>query len=78
MHAEVENEQPLNSFLGFRKFRKNDGRLTVEELLIIRLKKGSLVILASCDTNKVLNGEGLISLVLGMMGSGATTVISAQ
>lgn len=78
MHAEVENEQPLNSFLGFRKLGKDDGRLTVEELLSIKLKKGSLVFLASCDTNNVLNGEGLVSLAWGMMGSGATTVISAQ
>jgi CHAT domain-containing protein len=78
MHAEVENEQPLDSFLGFRKLGKDDGRLTVEELLNIKLKKGSLMFLASCDTNNVLNGEGLVSLAWGMMGSGATTIISAQ
>lgn len=78
MHAEVKNEQPLDSFLGFRKIGNDDGRLTVSELLNIKLKKGSLVFLASCDTNNVLNGEGLVSLAWGMMGSGATTVISAQ
>jgi CHAT domain-containing protein len=78
MHAEVDNEDPLDSFLGFRKFGKDDGRFTVEELLNIKLKKGSLVFLASCDTNNVFNGEGLVSLAWGMMGSGATTVISAQ
>lgn len=78
MHAELESDQPLNSFLGFRKFGKGDGRLTVEEILSIKLKKGSLVFLASCDTNNVLNGEGLVSLAWGMMGSGATTIISSQ
>lgn len=78
MHAEVDSEQPLESFLGFRKFGKDDGRLTVEDHLKIKLKKGSLVFLASCDTNNVLNGEGLVSLAWAMMGSGATTVISAQ
>jgi CHAT domain-containing protein/tetratricopeptide (TPR) repeat protein len=78
MHAEVDSEQPLESFLGFRKFGKDDGRLTVEEHLKIKLKKGSLVFLASCETNNVLNGEGLVSLAWAMMGSGATTVISAQ
>ena len=77
MHAQVDNEQPLNSFLGFRQIGKDDGRLTVGELLNIKLKKGSLVFLASCDTNNVLSGEGLVSLSWGMMGSGATTVISA-
>ena len=78
MHAKVDNEQPLDSFLAFKKFGEDDGRLTVEEILNINVKKGSLVFLASCDTNNVLNGEGLVSLSWGMMGSGATTVISAQ
>lgn len=79
MHAQVDSEQPLESFLGFRKNGTNDdGRLTVEELLKIKLKKGSLAFLASCDTNNVLNSEGLVSLAWAMMGSGATTVISAQ
>lgn len=78
MHAEVDNEQPLNSFLGFRKLANDDGRLTVEELLKIKLKKGSLAFLASCDTNNVLSGEGLVSIAWAMMASGATTVVSAQ
>lgn len=78
MHAEVNNEEPLDSFLGFRKIGKDDGRFTVGELLTTKIKKGSLVFLASCDTNHVLSGEGLVSLAWGMMGSGATTVISAQ
>lgn len=78
MHAQVNNEQPLESFLGFRKIEKDDGRLTVEELLNIKLKKGSLVFLASCETNNVMNGEGLVSLSWAMIGSGSTTVISAQ
>lgn len=78
MHAEVDSEQPLESFLGFRKIGKDDGRLTVDEHLKMKLKRGSLVFLASCDTNNVFNGEGLVSLAWAMMGSGATTVISAQ
>ncbi|MEP6903449.1 MAG: CHAT domain-containing tetratricopeptide repeat protein [Actinomycetota bacterium] len=78
MHAQVDQEQPLDSFLGFRKIGKDDGHLTVEKLLNIKLKKGSLVFLASCDTNNVLSGEGLVSLAWAMLGSGATTVISAQ
>ena len=79
MHAQVDKEQPLESFLGFRKGGALDGgRLTVEDLLTVKLKKGSLVFLASCDTNNVLNGEGLVSLAWAMMGSGATTVVSAQ
>lgn len=78
MHAQIDKEQPLNSFLGFRKLGADDGRLTTEELLKVKLKKGSLAFLASCDTNNVLSGEGLVSLAWAMMGSGATTVVSAQ
>ena len=77
MHAQVDSEQPLESFLAFKKTGEDDGRLTVEEILNVKLKKGSLVFLASCDTNNVLSGEGLVSLSWGMMGSGATTIISA-
>lgn len=78
MHAQVNNDDPLNSFLGFKRAGANNGRLTVEDILRSRLKRGSLVFLASCDTNRVLSGEGLVSLAWGMMGAGATTVISAQ
>jgi len=78
MHAQVDSDQPLDSFLGFRNIGNDRGRLTVEDLLNTKLKKGSLVFLASCDTNNVLNGEGLVSLAWGMMGSGATSVVSAQ
>jgi CHAT domain-containing protein len=78
MHAQVDSEQSLDSFLGFRKSASDDGRLTVEELLNIKLKKGSLAFLASCETNNVLSGEGLVSIAWAMLGSGATTVISAQ
>lgn len=78
MHAQVDNDLPLDSFLAFKSVGKDKGRLTVEDILDSKLKKGSLVFLASCDTNNVLNGEGLVSLAWGMMGAGATTVISAQ
>ena len=78
MHAQVDNDEPLDSFLAFKGVGVNDGRLTVEDILNSKLKKGSLVFLASCDTNNVLSGEGLVSLAWGMMGAGATTVVSAQ
>lgn len=78
MHAEVERYAPFNSFLAFKPTPQTDGRLTVDELLKMRLKKGSLVFLASCDTTNVFNGEGMVSLAWGMFGAGASTVISAQ
>lgn len=79
MHAQIDSEQPLQSFLGFRKSHEtDDGRITVEKLLRIKLKEKSMVFFASCETNNILNGEGLVSLSWAAMSSGATTVVSAQ
>ncbi len=78
MHAQVNNDQPLDSYLWFKEVGKDGGQLTVKDLLKSKLRKGSLVFLASCDTNNVLSSEGLVSLAWGMMGAGATAVISAQ
>ncbi|MBX3290403.1 MAG: CHAT domain-containing protein [Acidobacteria bacterium] len=78
MHAELDADDPLRSFLSFRQTPTHDGRVTVEDLLGIKLKYGSFVFLASCDTNHILNGEGLVSLAWAMTGSGATSVVSSQ
>lgn len=78
MHAELDPEEPLSSFLAFRSSSDHGGRVTVEDLLNVRLKPGALVFLASCDTSNVLNGEGLVSIGWAMLGSGGTSVISAQ
>ena len=78
MHSEANRDEPFNSFLGFRPHRGNDGKLTVDELLKMKVKKGSLAFLASCDTTNVFNGEGLVSLAWGMMAAGSTSVVSAQ
>ncbi|MGH9947087.1 MAG: CHAT domain-containing protein [Pyrinomonadaceae bacterium] len=78
MHAQADAEEPLSSFLGFKSSNTNDGRVSVEDLLKVRLKPGNLAFVASCDTNNVLNGEGVVSIPWAMLGSGSTTVISAQ
>lgn len=78
MHAQADAEKPLDSFLGFKSTGQHNGRVTVQDLLNVRLKPNSLAFLASCDTSNVLNGEGLVSLAWAMLGSGSTTVISAQ
>lgn len=77
MHAEFDAE-PFNSFLAFSKTKDSSGKLTVNDLLNLKLKDRSLVFLASCSTNNVFSSEGLVSLAWGMMGAGASTVISAQ
>lgn len=78
MHAELNAEDPLESFLAFQPKGKDDGRMTVNDILKVRLKPRSLAFLASCDTTKVLSGEGSVSLAWAMLGSGSTSVVSAQ
>lgn len=78
MHAQADQEEPLNSFLAFKAHGLDSGRITVEDLLSVQVKKQSLAFLASCETNNVLNGEGVVSIAWALLGSGSSSVISAQ
>lgn len=78
MHAQLDSDNPLSSFLAFQQNASESGRLTVADLLSIRLKPNSLAFLASCDTSKVLNGEGVVSIPWALLGSGSSSVISSQ
>lgn len=78
MHAQADREEPLDSFLGFKPSGNHNGRITVNDLLKIHLKPQNLAFIASCDTNNVLNGEGVVSIGWALLGSGSTTVISSQ
>lgn len=78
MHAQLDSDNPLSSFLAFHQDAKDTGRLTVQDLLSIRLKPKSLTFLASCDTTRVFNGEGAVSIPWAILGSGSSTVISSQ
>ncbi|HRI05249.1 MAG TPA: CHAT domain-containing protein [Pyrinomonadaceae bacterium] len=78
MHAQLESETPLSSFLAFQQNAANSGNLTVNDLLAVRLKPNNLAFLASCDTSKVHSGEGLISIPWALLGAGTSSVISSQ
>lgn len=78
MHAQLESENPLSSFLAFQQNAADSGRLTVNDLLSVRLKPNNLAFLASCDTSKVHNGEGLISIPWALLASGSSSVVSSQ
>lgn len=78
MHAQLDSDNPLSSFLAFQQNASESGRLTVADLLSIRLKPNSLVFLASCDTSKVFNGEGVVSIPWALLGSGSSSVVSSQ
>ncbi|MBK6589856.1 MAG: CHAT domain-containing protein [Acidobacteria bacterium] len=78
MHAQLDSENSLSSFLAFQQYAGDSGELTVNDLLSTRLKPNNLAFLASCDTSKVQSGEGLVSIPWAMLGSGSTSVISSQ
>ncbi|MGD9628516.1 MAG: CHAT domain-containing protein [Pyrinomonadaceae bacterium] len=78
MHAQLDNDNPLSSFLAFQQNASESGRLTVADLLSIRLKPNNLAFLASCDTSNVFNGEGVVSIPWALLGSGSSSVISSQ
>ena len=78
MHGQLDSENSLSSFLAFQQNAADFGRLTVNDLLSVRLKQNNLAFLASCDTSKVHNGEGLLSIPWALLGSGSSTVISSQ
>ena len=78
MHAQLESETPLSSFMAFQPNTADSGKLTVNDLLSVRLKPKSLAFLASCDTSKVHSGEGLLSIPWAMLGSGSSSVVSSQ
>ncbi|HQU91486.1 MAG TPA: CHAT domain-containing protein, partial [Pyrinomonadaceae bacterium] len=78
MHAQLDSDNPLSSFLAFQKNGHDSGRLSVADLLSIKLKPNSLAFLASCDTSRVSNGEGVISIPWALLGSGSSSVISSQ
>ncbi|MBX3298522.1 MAG: CHAT domain-containing protein [Acidobacteria bacterium] len=78
MHAQLDSDNPLSSFLAFQQNSTDSGRLTVSDLLSVRLKPNNLAFLASCDTSKVHSGEGLVSIPWAMMGAGSSSVVSSQ
>lgn len=78
MHAQLDSDNPLSSFLAFQQSASESGRLTVADLLSIRLKPNSLAFLASCDTSNVFNGEGVVSIPWALLGSGSSSVISSH
>lgn len=79
VHGEINSFDPFNSALLLAPTTKEDGRLTVSEILEINLS-ANLVVLSSCDTSngQVASGEGLLSLSWAFLASGVSDVIAAQ
>lgn len=79
VHGEINSADPFVSALLLAPTSREDGRLSIAEILDLNLPK-SLVVLSSCDTSsgQVANGEGLLSLSWAFLAAGASDVVAAQ
>jgi CHAT domain-containing protein len=72
-------ENPFESALVLSKTDKDDGKLTVNEIINMKIPS-SLVVLSACDTSngQILGGEGLLSLSWAFLVGGAKEVVGTQ
>jgi CHAT domain-containing protein len=78
-HGSINLENPFESALILRKTDKDDGKLTVNEIIDYKIPS-SLVVLSACDTSngQIFGGEGLLSLAWAFLVGGAKEVVGAQ
>ncbi len=78
-HGLINLENPFESALILSKTDKDDGKLTVNEIIDIKIPS-SLVVLSACDTSngQILGGEGLLSLSWAFLVGGAKEVVGTQ
>jgi CHAT domain-containing protein len=78
-HGLINLENPFESALILSKTDKDDGKLTVNEIIDIKIPS-SLVVLSACDTSngRILGGEGLLSLSWAFLVGGAKEVVGTQ
>lgn len=78
-HGVYEDSDPLQSYLAFDASPGDDGRLTAQEVLRLKLP-AQLVILSACDmaVGRPAAGEGLVGMTWSLMIAGAETVVAAK
>jgi CHAT domain-containing protein len=78
-HGSINLENPFESALILSKTDKDDGKLTVNEIIDYKIPS-SLVVLSACDTSngQIFGGEGLLSLAWAFLVGGAKEVVGAQ
>lgn len=79
VHGEINQTNPFATALLLTEDQDNDGRLTMTEILQLKLLPG-LVVLSACDTShgEILSGEGLLSLSWAFLAAGSRSVVAAQ
>ncbi|HEY9650026.1 MAG TPA: CHAT domain-containing protein, partial [Coleofasciculaceae cyanobacterium] len=74
-HGILDDIQGLNSALALAPSGANDGLLTAEEILNLKLN-ADLVVLSACDTGRGrITGDGVIGLSRSLISAGVPSVI---
>jgi CHAT domain-containing protein len=78
-HGIYDDADPLQSYLAFDASPGDDGRLTAQEVLRLKLP-AHLIILSACDmaVGRPAAGEGLVGMTWALMIAGAETIIAAK
>jgi CHAT domain-containing protein len=78
-HGIYDDAGPLQSYLAFDVSPGDDGRLTAQEVLRLKLP-AHLVILSACDmaVGRPAAGEGLVGMTWAFMIAGAETIVAAK
>jgi CHAT domain-containing protein len=78
-HGIYDDTDPLQSYLAFDASPGDDGRLTAQEVLRLKLP-AHLVILSACDmaVGRPAAGEGLVGMTWALMIAGAETIVAAK
>jgi CHAT domain-containing protein/tetratricopeptide (TPR) repeat protein len=78
-HGIYDDADPLQSYLAFDVSPGEDGRLTAQEVLRLKLP-AQLFILSACDmaVGRPAAGEGLVGMTWALMIAGAETIVAAK
>ncbi|MEW6110439.1 MAG: CHAT domain-containing protein [Nitrospirota bacterium] len=78
-HGELNSEAPMSSNIRLAKEKDEDGKLDVNEIFNLDLKKTSLVTLSACETGlgKLTNGDELIGLTRGFIYAGTPSIVAS-
>lgn len=76
-HAELNQEDPLDSVLRLARTPDNDGRLTAGDIFGFNLK-ADMVVLSACETGlgKITNGDEIIGLTRAFIYAGTPSVVT--
>lgn len=76
-HADLNQDEPLESALRLARAGDSDGRLTAREIFALNLKT-DMVVLSACETGlgKITNGDEIIGLTRAFIYAGTPSIVT--